>query len=279
MTRSELISLIHRKQSFLCVGLDSDVSKIPAHLRDEPDPVFAFNKAIINATLPFTVAYKPNLAFYESRGIAGLKSLEKTMEYLENFKDQVFTIADAKRGDIGNTSQHYALSVFSKAHSGIEFDAVTVAPYMGSDSVKPFLEFKDKWVVLLALTSNQGSQDFQHLTINSSHQRLFEEVLSRSYQWGGTPDKMMFVAGATQASLFTDIRRIVPDHFLLVPGVGAQGGSLEEVAHYGMNRDCGLLVNSSRAIIFASDDRDFAEAAANEAQKMQQQMARMLSRI
>lgn len=279
MTRSELISLIHRKQSFLCVGLDSDMSKIPAHLRDEPDPVFTFNKAIIDATLPYAVAYKPNLAFYESRGVAGLKSLEKTMGYLEHFKDQVFTIADAKRGDIGNTSQHYALSVFSKAHSGMEFDAVTVAPYMGSDSVKPFLEFRGKWVILLALTSNQGSHDFQHLIINKSNQRLFEEVLTRSYDWGGTPENLMFVAGATQASLFTEIRRLVPDHFLLVPGVGAQGGSLEEVARFGMNKDCGLLVNSSRAIIFASGDRHFAKAAAAEAQKMQQEMARMLARL
>ncbi|MDK2909216.1 MAG: orotidine-5-phosphate decarboxylase [Bacteroidales bacterium] len=277
MTRNELISLIHRKQSFLCVGLDSDITKIPVHLKDEPDPVFAFNKAIIDATLPFAVAYKPNLAFYESRGIAGWKSLEKTLEYLESFRSEVFTIADAKRGDIGNTSQHYALSVFSKAHSGLEFDAVTVAPYMGSDSVKPFMEFEGKWVILLALTSNQGSRDFQHLTMNENGFRLFEEVLKRSFEWGGTPENMMFVAGATQAHLFDDIRRIVPDHFLLVPGVGAQGGSLEEVARHGLNRDCGLLVNSSRGIIFASADSHFAEAAAEEAYKIQQQMARLLA--
>ena len=279
MNRNELISLIHRKHSFLCVGLDSDISKIPTHLLEESDPVFLFNKAIIDATLPYAVAYKPNLAFYESRGSAGWKSLEKTMEYLENFRDEVFTIADAKRGDIGNTSQHYALSVFSKAHSGLEFDAVTVAPYMGSDSVKPFMEFQGKWVILLALTSNQGSRDFQHLQINEKGQRLFEEVLKRSYEWGGTAENMMFVAGATQAALFTDIRRIVPDHFLLVPGVGAQGGSLEEVARHGMNRDCGLLVNSSRGIIFASSDQHFAEAAAEEARKMQQQMARLLANL
>ncbi len=277
MRRNELISLIHRKQSFLCVGLDSDISKIPTHLLEESDPVFLFNKAIIDATLPYAVAYKPNLAFYESRGSAGWKSLEKTMEYLENFRDEVFTIADAKRGDIGNTSQHYALSVFSKAHSGMEFDAVTVAPYMGSDSVKPFMEFPGKWVILLALTSNQGSRDFQHLQVNEKGLRLFEEVLKRSFEWNGTPENMMFVAGATQAALFTDIRRIVPDHFLLVPGVGAQGGSLEEVARYGMNRDCGLLVNNSRGIIFASTDKHFAEAAAEEARKLQQQMARLLA--
>lgn len=279
MTRKELIALIQKKQSFLCVGLDSDIKKIPKHLLSEPDPVYTFNKAIIDATLPYAVAYKPNLAFYESRGSVGLKSLEKTMQYLENYRGEVFTIADAKRGDIGSTSEQYALSFFHKPHSCMEFDAVTVTPYMGSDSVKPFMKFPDKWVILLALTSNQGSFDFQHLVINETGRRLFEEVLHRSYQWGASPDNMMFVVGATQANLLTHVRQIVPDHFLLVPGVGAQGGSLEEVARYGMNRECGLLVNSSRGIIFASQDKHFAEAAANEALKMQQQMAQLLSTL
>lgn len=276
MTRTELINLIRKKKSFLCVGLDSDLSKIPPHLLDQEDPVFAFNKAIIDATLPYTVAYKPNLAFYEYRGLKGLQSLHRTMEYLENFREEAFTIADAKRGDIGNTSQQYALSVFSKKDSGFDFDAVTVAPYMGSDSVKPFMEFAGKWVILLALTSNRGAFDFQHIIHSATGKKLFVEVLEKSYEWGGTPENMMFVAGATQAAMLADIRKTVPDHFLLVPGVGAQGGSLAEVARYGINRDCGLLVNSSRGIIFASSGNDFAERAAAEAASLAHEMGGLL---
>ncbi len=276
MTRTELINLIRKKKSFLCVGLDSDLSKIPPHLLDQEDPVFAFNKAIIDATLPYTVAYKPNLAFYEYRGVKGLQSLHRTMEYLENFREEAFTIADAKRGDIGNTSQQYALSVFSKKDSGFDFDAVTVAPYMGSDSVKPFMEFAGKWVILLALTSNRGAFDFQHIIHSTTGKKLFVEVLEKSYEWGGTPENMMFVAGATQAAMLADIRKTVPDHFLLVPGVGAQGGSLADVARYGINRDCGLLVNSSRGIIFASSGNDFAERAAAEAAALAHEMGGLL---
>ncbi len=276
MTRTELINLIRKKKSFLCVGLDSDLSKIPPHLLDQEDPVFAFNKAIIDATLPYTVAYKPNLAFYEYRGLKGLQSLHRTMEYLENFREEAFTIADAKRGDIGNTSQQYALSVFSKKDSGFDFDAVTVAPYMGSDSVKPFMEFAGKWVILLALTSNRGAFDFQHIIHSATGKKLFVEVLEKSYEWGGTPENMMFVAGATQAAMLADIRKTVPDHFLLVPGVGAQGGSLADVARYGINRDCGLLVNSSRGIIFASSGNDFAERAAAEAASLAHEMGGLL---
>jgi len=276
MTRNDLINLIRKKKSFLCVGLDSDMSKIPPHLLADEDPVFAFNKAIIDATLPYTVAYKPNLAFYEYRGAKGLQSLHRTMEYLGNFREEAFTIADAKRGDIGNTSQQYALSVFSKKDSGFDFDAVTVAPYMGSDSVKPFMGFHGKWVILLALTSNQGAFDFQHITNSTTGKKLFVEVLEKSFEWGGTPDNMMFVAGATQAAMLADIRKVVPDHFLLVPGVGAQGGSLAEVARYGLNNDCGLLVNSSRGIIFASSGPDFAGRAAEEAAVLAREMSGLL---
>lgn len=275
MNRQQLIELIRRKKSFLCVGLDSDINKIPRHLLSEPDPVFAFNKAIIDATIHLAVAYKPNLAFYESRGVKGLQSLEQTMQYLNRFSDQVFTIADAKRGDIGNTSEQYARSVFCPKESGFEFDAITVAPYMGEDSVKPFLGFDDKWVVLLALTSNKGAFDFQIIENKATGLRLFEEVLTRSKNWG-TPENMMYVVGATKAEMLADIRRIVPDNFLLVPGVGAQGGSLAEVVRYGMTPDCGLLVNASRSILFASTGTDFAEKARQEAQSMQQEMAAWL---
>lgn len=277
MKRSQLIELIKFKQSFLCVGLDSDIQKLPKHLMDYNDPVFEFNKQIIDATLPFTVAYKPNLAFYESRGIEGLMSLKKTMEYLENFRNEVFTIADAKRGDIGNTSTQYANGFFKKETSGFDFDAVTVAPYMGNDSIQPFLAFEGKWAIILALTSNKGSDDFQ-MTEEPSGKKLYEKVLENSSKWG-TAENTMFVVGATKAEMLAGIRKIVPDHFLLVPGVGAQGGDLNEVATYGWNKDCGLLVNASRSIIFASSGEDFALAAESEAKSMQQQMAEILKKL
>jgi orotidine-5'-phosphate decarboxylase len=279
MFRHQLINIIRQKKSFLCIGLDSDLDKIPDHLRNAEDPVFEFNKAIIDATIDLTAAYKPNLAFYESRGVQGLISLQKTMDYLKSLESQVFTIADAKRGDIGNTSEQYARTFFDKEFSGFDFDAVTVAPYMGEDSVKPFMDFTGKWVVLLALTSNIGSHDFQHMVNRITGRKLFEEVLFKSYEWGGTEKNMMFVIGATQALMFTEVRKIVPDHFLLVPGVGAQGGSLQEVARYGMNKDCGLLVNSSRGILFASKGTDFAIKAREEALKLQNEMAALLTDI
>lgn len=275
MNRQQLVQLIKKKQSFLCVGLDSDIDKIPAHLNYAEDPVFEFNRQIIDATLKYTVAYKPNLAFYESRGMDGLKSLHRTMEYLEKFSDQCFTIADAKRGDIGNTSTQYARAFFDKNNSGFDFDAVTVAPYMGEDSVSPFLKFKNKWVILLALTSNKGANDFQIIE-DKTNQALFEQVLKTSSQWG-TPQNLMYVIGATRAEMLSKVREIVPDHFLLVPGVGAQGGSLSEVAVFGLNADCGLLVNASRSILFGSIGKDFAEMAADEAGKMQNEMAGLLS--
>lgn len=274
MNRAQLTELIKTKQSFLCVGLDSEIDKIPAHLRNTEDPVFEFNRSIIDATLPFTVAYKPNLAFYESRGIEGLNSLKKTMNYLENFRSECFTIADAKRGDIGNTSSQYARAFFSKAASGFDFDAVTVAPYMGEDSVSPFLAFEGKWVVLLALTSNKGAFNFQ-LNEDTSGTALFENVLKTSQSWG-SKENLMFVVGATRAEMLEKVREIAPEHFLLVPGVGAQGGSLSEVARYGLNKDCGLLVNASRSIIFASTGTDFASKAAEEAKKMQEEMSAIL---
>lgn len=270
MTRQELIDNIRRKQSFLCVGLDTDLKKIPQHLLQEEDPIFAFNKAIIDATAPFCVAYKPNLAFYECFGLQGWQAFEKTIDYIKtNYPDQ-FIIADAKRGDIGNTSAMYARCFFEE--TGV--DSLTVAPYMGEDSVTPFLQYEGKWVILLALTSNKGSHDFQ-LMADTQGERLFEKVLRTSQQWG-TEEQMMYVVGATQGQLFEDIRRIVPNHFLLVPGVGAQGGSLEEVCRYGMNKDCGLLVNSSRAIIYADAGETFAQSAAAAAKEVQQQMASIL---
>ena len=266
MTRSELISQINRKKSFLCVGLDTDIRKIPKHLLDAEDPVFEFNKSIIDATREFAVAYKPNIAFYECMGPKGWESLRKTLDYIP---EDIFSIADAKRGDIGNTSSMYAQTFFSQ----YDFDSVTVAPYMGEDSVTPFLEFKDKWVVLLALTSNKGALDFQMDTIGG--ERVFEKVLRVSQQWGNA-NNMMYVVGATRGELFADVRKVAPDHFLLVPGVGAQGGSLQDVCQYGMNQDCGLLVNSSRGIIYASSGIDFAERAADEALKVQLEMAALL---
>jgi orotidine-5'-phosphate decarboxylase len=274
MNRNQLINLIKKKRSFLCVGLDSEIDKIPTHLLSENDPVFEFNKQIIDATLKYTVAYKPNLAFYESRGLEGLQSLHRTMEYLEGFSDECFTIADAKRGDIGNTSTQYARAFFDKDASGFNFDAVTVAPYMGEDSVSPFLKFENKWVVLLALTSNKGAFDFQTIEDREGN-KLFTQVLKTSQKWGST-DNMMYVIGATRAEMLADVRTIAPEHFLLMPGVGAQGGSLDGVARYGMNSDCGLLVNASRSIIFASQGEDFAQFSANEAVAMQIQMEKLL---
>ncbi len=270
MTKQQLFENITKKQSFLCVGLDTDIKKIPQHLLKEENPVFAFNKAIIDATAQYCVAYKPNLAFYESLGAKGLIALEETVAYIrQNYPDQ-FIIADAKRGDIGNTSEMYARAIFDYS----DFDSVTVAPYMGEDSVKPFLVYPNKWVILLALTSNKGSQDFQ-LTEDKNGERLFEKVLKKSQEWA-TDEQMMYVVGATQGKMFQEIRKIVPNHFLLVPGVGAQGGSLEEVAKYGMNSQCGLLVNSSRQIIYADSSEKFAEAAAEEARKVQEEMAKYL---
>ena len=272
MNRQQLIHQIFTKKTFLCVGLDTDISKIPEHLKNESDPIFTFNKAIIDATAPYCVAYKPNLAFYESYGLKGMMAFEKTIQYLKNHYPTHFIIADAKRGDIGNTSKMYAQTFFEE----YDLDSVTVAPYMGEDSVKPFLEYNGKWVILLALTSNKGSHDFQ-LTEDKSGERLFEKVLKKSQEWG-TPENLMYVVGATQGRMFEDIRRIAPEHFLLVPGVGAQGGSLQEVCKYGMTKDCGLLVNSSRGIIYAGKGTDFAEAAARKAREMREEMAVELNR-
>ena len=282
MNRQELIQQIQQKRSFLCVGLDTDPRKMPQCIFDLHDPVFEFNKAIIDATAPYCVAYKPNLAFYEAYGLKGMESFIKTISYLREKHPHHLIIADAKRGDIGNTSQLYARTFFEE----YDVDALTVAPYMGEDSVTPFLQYEGKWVILLALTSNKGSHDFQLTPLHTplvgrwgpgvfQGERLFERVLKQSQQWG-TPENMMYVVGATQGHLFKDIRAIVPDHFLLVPGVGAQGGSLEEVCKYGMNKDWGLLVNSSRAIIYASNDDHFAEIAGNKARELQQQMDEIL---
>ncbi len=273
MNRQELINQIFKKKTFLCVGLDTDIKKIPQHLLSEEDPVFSFNKAIIDATAKYCVAYKPNLAFYESMGVKGTIAFDKTISYLKGSCPNHFIIADAKRGDIGNTSSMYARTFFEE----YDLDSLTVAPYMGEDSVKPFLEYDGKWVILLALTSNKGSQDFQ-LTEDKNGERLFEKVLRTSQKWGNE-ENMMYVVGATQGKMFGDIRLIVPDHFLLVPGVGAQGGSLQEVCKYGMTKDCGLLVNSSRGIIYASDGKDFAEAAAQKARELQKEMAEELEKI
>ena len=273
MNRQELITQIFQKKSFLCVGLDTDVEKIPAHLQASDDPIFEFNKAIIDATAPFCVAYKPNFAFYECYGLKGLQAFERTIDYLKVHYPKHFVIADAKRGDIGNTSTRYAKTFFET----YAVDALTVAPYMGEDSVKPFLGYPEKWVIVLALTSNPGSKDFQFASLTTG-QRLFEKVLETSQAWG-SDEHMMYVVGATQGKLFEDIRRVVPHHFLLVPGVGAQGGSLQEVCKYGMTKDCGLLVNSSRGILYAGTGHDFAEAAAVAAQQLQQEMAQALALV
>lgn len=273
MNRKQLIEQIKIKKSFLCVGLDTDIELIPKFLLDFEDPVLEFNKRIIDATHDLCVAYKPNSAFYESRGIAGWKSLIDTSNYIP---ETCLGIIDAKRGDIGNTSSMYAKAFFDHATSGMNFDAITIAPYMGSDSVKPFLAFDGKWVILLALTSNQGGKDFQF--IDTEHGRLFENVIQKANSWADN-DRMMYVVGATRAEEFLNIRKYAPDHFLLVPGVGAQGGSLQEVCKYGLSASCGLLVNSSRSIIFASSGADFAERAREEAKKLQSEMAMILEGI
>ena len=284
MNRKQLIEQIREKQSFLCVGLDTDISKMPKSLVERVNKeyeeeeqtyglLYEFNMAIIDATAPYCVAYKPNLAFYEAYGLEGVAAFEETIAYLKENYPNHFIIADAKRGDIGNTSKMYARTFFEE----YDVDALTVAPYMGEDSVTPFLGYDGKWVILLALTSNKGSHDFQ-LTESQDGERLFEKVLRRSQQWA-TDEQMMYVVGATQGQMFEDIRRLAPTHFLLVPGVGAQGGSLEEVCRYGMTKDCGLLVNSSRGIIYASNGEDFAEVAAEKARELQQQMAAQLARL
>jgi orotidine-5'-phosphate decarboxylase len=271
MTKQELIEQIKIKRSFLCVGLDTDIKKIPSHLLTCDDPIFTFNKSIIDSTADYCISYKPNLAFYESQGVKGWISFEKTINYLKVYYPHHFIIADAKRGDIGNTSAMYARTFFET----MDIDSLTVAPYMGEDSVVPFLQYPGKWVILLALTSNKGSMDFQ-LTEDKEGNRLFETVLRKSSQWGSS-DNMMYVVGATRGKLFCDVRQIVPDHFLLVPGVGAQGGSLEEVCEYGMTDECGLIVNSSRGIIYADSSEVFAEVAGEKAQELQKQMSSILT--
>lgn len=271
MNTEDLFKSIKEKQSFLCVGLDSAFEKIPGHLKKLDHPVFEFNKQIIDATAQYAIAYKPNLAFYECRGLEGWYDLELTVHYLKENHPEIFLIADAKRGDIGNTSKMYARAFFEY----MDFDAITVAPYMGEDSVKPFLQFPGKFVILLALTSNPSAVDFQYFS-SKDHKTLFTEVIEKSKQWGNT-NNLMYVVGATKASMLVTIRELVPDNFILVPGVGAQGGNLEEVAKYGMNNKCGLLVNASRSIIFASQETDFAEQVAKEAFKLQQQMSKLLA--
>lgn len=273
MNKQKLIDEIHRKNSFLCIGLDVDKTKIPPHLLEEEDPIFAFNKQIIDATHHLAVAYKPNTAFYEAYGLEGWKTLEKTISYLNEKYPEVFTIADAKRGDIGNTSSRYAEAFFKD----LNFDSVTVAPYMGSDSIEPFLAFENKFAIMLALTSNKGGLDFQ-VDQQGSGEALYEKVLRTSLEWANS-DRLMYVVGATRPEYFERIRRIVPNHFLLVPGVGAQGGSLKEVCQYGLNSDVGLLINSSRGIIYASQDRDFAEKSAEKAGELQKEMAAILSSV
>lgn len=273
MNREELVKEIFKKKSFLCVGLDTDFQKIPECVKSEVDPIFSFNKAIIDATAPYCVAYKPNLAFYECYGLQGMAAFEKTVSYIKKSYPEHFIIADAKRGDIGNTSAMYAKTFFDE----YQVDALTVAPYMGEDSISPFLDYSDKWVIVLALTSNKGSHDFQ-LTEDAQGQKLFEKVIVKTQQWS-TTENMMYVVGATQGKMFKDIRKVAPRHFLLVPGVGAQGGSLQEVCKYGMIKDCGLLINSSRSIIYAGHGKDFAEAAAEKAGDLQQQMAEELSKL
>ncbi len=269
MNYNQLIEQIKSKKSFLCVGLDSDISKIPNHLHKFSSPVFEFNKQIIEATAEYTLAYKPNLAFYESRGLEGWKDLKDTINYIKSNYPEIFIIADAKRGDIGNTSALYAKAFFEN----MNVDALTIAPYMGKDSVSPFLTYSNKWVILLALTSNKGADDFQYFSENGT--KLFEKVLTQSQEWANK-EQMMYVVGATRAEMLSDIRKIIPQHFLLVPGVGAQGGSLKEVTKYGMNDNCGLIVNSSRGIIFANSGETFASTAREKAKEMQQEMQQLL---
>lgn len=270
MNRAELFRLIQKKRSFLCVGLDTDLKRIPSFLYKEKDPVFAFNRQIVDATLPYAVAYKPNLAFYESLGAEGWDSLRKTVEYIRSKNEPVFLIADAKRGDISNTSAMYARTFFET----LDFDAVTLSPYMGFDTVAPFLKYANKWSVILGLTSNESAQDFQYFE-ESSGEHLYEKVLRTAKHWGSS-EQIMFVVGATKPEAFRSIRNIVPDHFLLVPGIGTQGGSLKAVAQYGLNNHCGLLVNVSRSIIYASNETDFAVNAAGKAKNLQQQMEQLL---
>ena len=273
MTRSELISQIKKKKSFLCVGLDTDITKIPEFLLEYEDPIVEFNKRIIEATEDLCVAYKPNIAFYESRGQKGWASLQKTWEFLPK---NCLTIADAKRGDIGNTGDMYAKAFFDEEQSSMSFDSITVAPYMGKDSIEPFLKYKGKWAIVLALTSNQGGLDFQVIE-DKNGVKLFEHVIKKVNSWG-SPENLMYVVGATRGELFSIIRKHAPNHFLLVPGVGAQGGNLQEVCKYGINKDCGLIVNSTRSIIYASQGKDFAEAARKEAKKLQREMEIELKR-
>ncbi|WP_134090672.1 orotidine-5'-phosphate decarboxylase [Olivibacter sp. XZL3] len=267
MTRTQLIEQIKLKRSFLCIGLDTDIEKIPACLMDVEDPVFEFNKRIVEATADLCVAYKPNIAFYESRGVQGWRSLQRTYEILPQ---NCLSIADAKRGDIGNTADMYAKAFFSKEASGMEFDAITIAPYMGEDSISPFLKYQDKWSIVLALTSNKGSLDFQ-LLADSGDKKLFEHIIEKVNNWGDE-NHVMYVVGATRGQYFKEIRQLAPRHFLLVPGVGAQGGSLQEVCEFGMNEECGLLVNATRSVIYASNGEDFAEKAREEAQRLQLEM-------
>ncbi|MFB6340699.1 orotidine-5'-phosphate decarboxylase [Saccharicrinis sp. FJH62] len=271
MDSNALFGQIKQKKSFLCVGLDTDINKIPKQLKDTTDPIFAFNKEIIDTTHEVTVAYKPNLAFYESMGVKGWESLEKTVSYIRSVDENIFIIADAKRGDIGNTSAMYARAFFDH----MDFDAVTVAPYMGEDSVKPFMTYFEKWVILLALTSNKGAYNFQFIEDKTTGNKLFEEVIKTSKDWGDS-NNMMYVVGATKAEMLSDIRKLIPDHFLLVPGVGAQGGSLQEVVKYGINSQCGLLVNSSRGIIYADSTDKFAEVAGQKAKELAAEMAESL---
>ena len=274
MTRQQLIDQIFKKKSFLCVGLDVDLDKIPQYLLEDDDPIFSFNRKIIDSTAPYTVAYKPNLAFYEAYGQKGYAAFEKTVMYIQQRYPEIFIIADAKRGDIGNTSKMYAKTFFGN----YKVDALTVAPYMGEDSVTPFLNgYDNSWVILLALTSNKGSYDFQQ-DADANGERLFEKVIRKSQEWG-TPENMMYVVGATRGEMFKNVRKVAPDHFLLVPGVGAQGGSLQEVCEYGMTKDCGLLVNSSRGIIYADNTEFFADTAAQKAKELQEQMAAELEKI
>lgn len=271
MDYKSLFEQIKKKNSFLCVGLDTDIEKIPEFLKSKEDPIFEFNKAIVDATEKYAIAYKPNIAFYESMGTQGWISLEKTVNYIKEEYPEIFVIADAKRGDIGNTSKMYAKAFLET----MNFDSITVAPYMGEDSVTPFLGYKDKWVILLALTSNKGAYDFQFFKSEEEGKLMYEKVLEKSQEWGNE-NNMMYVVGATKAEMLKGIREIIPNHFLLVPGVGAQGGSLEEVVKYGINSHCGLIVNSSRGIIYACNNESFAEVAAREAKKLQQEMETLL---
>jgi len=273
MTSGGLYQEILRKQSFLCVGLDTDIRKIPAHIQKSSSAVLDFNRAIVDATHDLAIAYKPNLAFYESRGSAGWEDLAETVKYIRSVNSDIFLIADAKRGDIGNTASMYARSFFEE----MDFDAVTISPYMGKDSVQPFLEYEGRWVIVLGLTSNPGAEDFQFLTLQNKDntKKLYEEVIQKAAGWSGH-DRMMFVAGATRAELISEIRKIIPDHFLLVPGIGAQGGSLEDVVRAGMNDHCGLIINSSRSILYADDSESYASTARKKARELQQAMATYL---